>query len=157
MIEVFVKKLSHFQGSLPCYQTLLSSGMDVRACLKKAITLKPGERCLIPTGLVFEIPRGYEIQARPRSGWALRHGISLLNSPGTIDADYRGEIKILLVHLGKSPVRIENQDRIAQLVLCPVLQAELKLVENVSQTERGEGGFGSTERKEDLISNAEEG
>ena len=143
-VRVFVKTLPHFEGSLPRYETLLSSGLDVRACLKENLTLKPQERALIPTGLAFEIPQGYEVQARPRSGWAFRDGLSLLNSPGTIDADYRGEIKILLINLGEKTVTIKNQHRVAQLVLCPVAQAKFQLVEHLSETKRGQGGFGST-------------
>jgi dUTP pyrophosphatase len=101
---------------------------------------------LIPTGLAFSIPKGYEIQARPRSGWAIRDGISLLNTPGTIDADYRGEVKIIVVNLGENEVVIKDQDRVAQLVLCPVLQAEFQEVMDLDETTRGEGGFGSTGR-----------
>ncbi len=120
--------------------------MDVRAQLADAIELLPGRRVLVPTGLCFEIPSGYEIQVRPRSGWALRDGITLLNSPGTIDSDYRGELKIIVVNLGDAPVAIRDQDRIAQLVLCPILQMELRAEACLTQTERGTGGFGSTGR-----------
>lgn len=142
--KVGVKKLVNFKGELPAYQTALASGFDVRAQLDEAMTLYPGERALLPTGLSFEIPPGFEIQARPRSGWAIKQGISVLNTPGTIDADYRGEVKIILCNLGNEPVEIKDQDRIAQLVLCPVWQADLHLVEELSDTARGAGGFGST-------------
>lgn len=145
-IRVQVKLLGHFRGELPKYQSQWASGVDVRAQLSEPISLAPGERTLVPTGLSFAIPEGYEIQARPRSGWALRDGISLANTPGTIDADYRGEVKIILINLGQIPVVIHDQDRIAQLVLCPVLQAEFEVVENLSETARGAGGFGSTGR-----------
>ncbi len=142
---VKIKTLENFKGDLPVYETEFASGIDVRAQLENGeITLKPGERQLIPTGLSFEIPKGYEIQARPRSGWAIKQGISLVNSPGTIDADYRGEVKIILINLGQEDVVIEENHRVAQLVLCPVVQAEFQLNENLSETARGEGGFGST-------------
>jgi len=141
---VKVKRWAHFRGDLPAYQTALASGFDVRAQLEAPIGLAPGERALVPTGLSFEIPPGFEIQARPRSGWAIKQGITLLNTPGTIDADYRGEVKIIVINLGREPVEIGDQDRIAQLVLCPVIQADLQLVEELSMSERGAGGFGST-------------
>lgn len=150
-VKVRVKKLSHFKGEIPRYQSELASGMDVRAQIEVPLTLEPGQRVLVPTGLSFEIPAGFEIQARPRSGWALKEGMGLVNSPGTIDADYRGEVKIILINLGQSPVEIKDQDRIAQLVLCPVLQAELEEVVELSDTLRGEGGFGSTGRRDESI------
>lgn len=143
-VTLKVKKQSHFEGDLPEYKSAGASGFDVRACLKKTLTLKPGERVLVPTGLSFEVPLGFELQARPRSGLALKKGITLLNTPGTIDSDYRGEIKILLINIGKSEVFIENQDRIAQMVLCPVSVATLQFSESLTETKRGEGGFGST-------------
>lgn len=143
-IEVKIKKLANYKGDLPKYQSALASGFDVRAMLDTEMTLKPGERALIPAGLSFEIPAGYEIQARPRSGLAIKEGVSLVNSPGTIDADYRGEVKIIVINLGQQNVVIKDQDRIAQLVLCPVLQAELVDIEELAATERGAGGFGST-------------
>lgn len=136
--------LPNFQGELPRYQSELASGFDVRACLEKEMILKPGERALVPTGLAFEIPAGFEIQARPRSGLAIKQGISLVNTPGTIDADYRGEVKIIVINHGQEPVEIKNQDRIAQLVLCPVVQADFEIVKSLSDTNRGAGGFGST-------------
>jgi dUTP pyrophosphatase len=139
-----VKRLEHYQGDLPAYQTELASGFDVRAQVSSTVVLKPGERAMIPTALSFEIPPGYEIQARPRSGLAAKQGISLVNTPGTIDADYRGEVKIILINLGQEPVEIKNQDRIAQLVLCPVIQAEFEVVDSLGDSARGHGGFGST-------------
>jgi dUTP pyrophosphatase len=145
-IPLKIKKLEHFKGDLPAYQSNLASGFDVRAQMSSSLTLKPGERALVPTALSFEIPAGFEIQARPRSGWALKNGMSLMNTPGTIDADYRGEVKIILVNLGAEPVLVQDQERIAQLVLCPVVQAEFVLSEDLSQSARGAGGFGSTGR-----------
>ena len=139
-----VKCLSHYSGSMPHYESAMASGFDVRACLKASMTIQPSQRVLIPTGLSFEVASGYEIQVRPRSGLALKKGITLLNSPGTIDADYRGEVKIIVIHHGQEPVVIHNQDRIAQLVLCPIVQAEFQFVSHLSTTQRGEGGFGST-------------
>jgi len=143
-IPLKIKTWPHYRGELPKYQSGLASGFDVRAQLEGPVTLRPGERLLIPTGLSFEIPPGFEIQARPRSGWAIKEGVSLVNTPGTIDADYRGEVKIILINLGQKDVVIQDQDRIAQLVLCPVVQAELELVNDLSDTQRGLGGFGST-------------
>jgi dUTP pyrophosphatase len=143
-IPLKVKRLQHFKGDLPAYQSALASGFDVRAQIDETVVLEPGDRALVPTALSFEIPPGYEIQARPRSGWAIKQGISLLNTPGTIDADYRGEVKIILVNMGGEPVEIKDQDRIAQLVLCPVLQAEFEVVDELNATGRGAGGFGST-------------
>ena len=143
-IDVEVKKLRHFKGELPSYETNLASGMDVRAQLERTINVEPGQRVVLPTGLSFAIPEGYEIQARPRSGWALKKGISVLNTPGTIDADYRGEIKIILINLGKDIVEISDQDRVAQLILCPIYQVNFKVVEELKTTIRGNGGFGST-------------
>lgn len=139
-----IKRLAHYQGDLPAYQTELASGFDVRAQVEQTIVLKPGERAMVPTALSFEIPAGFEIQARPRSGLAAKQGISLVNTPGTIDADYRGEVKIILINLGQEAVEIKNQDRIAQLVLCPVIQAEFEVVDDLSASARGAGGFGST-------------
>ena len=144
-IEVKVKVLEHGKGlPLPKYQTELSSGMDMYAAVKENFVLKKGEVEAIPTGLIFSIPKGYEIQIRPRSGLALKHGITCLNTPGTIDADYRGEIKVILANLGKEDFVIKRGMRIAQAVLCPVYQARLKEVEEIDSTERGSGGFGST-------------
>jgi dUTP pyrophosphatase len=143
-IPLKIKRLENFEGTLPAYQTELASGFDVRAQVPASIFLQPGERAMVPTGLSFEIPAGYEIQARPRSGLAAKQGISLVNTPGTIDADYRGEVKIILINLGQEVVEIKNQDRIAQLVLCPVIQAEFEVVDSLGESARGHGGFGST-------------
>lgn len=143
-ITLKVKKLPHFKGELPTYQSPLASGFDIRAQLESPITIKSLERVLIPTGLIFEIPAGFELQVRPRSGLSLKQGLSLPNSPGTIDADYRGEAKIIVINLSQKDVTIETQQRIAQVVLCPVFQARLKWAEKLSDTKRGSGGFGST-------------
>lgn len=145
-MKVKMKTLAHFKGSLPAYQSRGSSGLDVRAQLDKPMVLKPMERALVPTGLSFELPEGFEIQARPRSGWAIKNGMTLLNTPGTIDADYRGEVKIILINLGQESVEIQDQERIAQLVVCPIIQAEMELAVDLNTTERGHGGFGSTGR-----------
>jgi dUTP pyrophosphatase len=143
-VNIRVKTLSHFKGDMPKYETSGASGVDVRAAIKKPIEIQPGERVMIPTGLQVAIPEGYEIQARPRSGHAVKQGMTLLNTPGTIDADYRGEIKIIAINLGQEPITIKDQERIAQLVVCPVIQATFDLVEDLDETVRGEGGFGST-------------
>jgi dUTP pyrophosphatase len=143
-VAVSIKKLPHFRGELPRYESSLASGFDVRARIETEITLKPGERALIATGLAFAVPEGFEIQARPRSGLAIKQGISLVKSPGTIDADYRGEVKLIVINHGLEPVAIKDQDRIAQLVVAPVVQAKFELVDELPSTVRGEGGFGST-------------
>lgn len=143
-VDLFVKRLDHYKGDLPMYQSELASGFDVRAQLDEPICLLPGHRVLVPTALCFAIPPGYELQVRPRSGLALREGMTLLNTPGTIDADYRGEVKILVINLGHEEMVIRDQDRVAQMVLCPIFQAQLKEVSTLSSTERDLGGFGST-------------
>jgi dUTP pyrophosphatase len=145
-VNVLLKKWPHFKGDLPAYQSMGASGFDIRAQLSEIVVLKPNDRAMIPTGLSFEIPLGFEIQARPRSGWAAKEGLTVLNTPGTIDADYRGEVKIILINLGKEPITIKDQDRVAQLVIAPVYLAEFSLVEELGTTERGVGGFGSTGR-----------
>jgi dUTP pyrophosphatase len=146
-VKLKIKKLEHYKGELPAYQTALASGFDVRAQLMGgSLVLKPGERAMVATGLSFEIPPGYEIQSRPRSGLAAKHGISIVNTPGTIDADYRGEVKIILVNLGNEAFEIKDQERIGQLILAPVVQAQFEVVESLSETSRGEAGFGSTGR-----------
>lgn len=129
---------------LPAYATAGASGMDIRAFLKESITLQPLDRALIPTGLFMAIPQGWEVQVRPRSGWAIQRGITCLNSPGTIDADYRGEVKVILINLSKEPQIIEDGDRIAQLVVQPVTKVNWQQVEDLEPTDRGAGGFGST-------------
>jgi len=141
--QIQVKKL-HPDSRIPKYMTELAAGMDICAYLDVAVTIEPEQRCLIPTGLAFAIPAGYEVQVRPRSGLAIKHGIALVNSPGTIDADYRGEISIILINHGSESFTIHSGDRIAQIVVAPVCQAELILVENLSETIRGAGGFGHT-------------
>ena len=144
-MKIKIKTWLHFKGELPAYQSAGASGFDVRAQLEgKTLTLKKGERALVPTALSFEIPLGYEIQARPRSGWAVKQGLTVLNTPGTIDADYRGEVKVILINLGQEDVVIQDQDRCAQLVIAPIYQAKFELVSELSETERGTGGFGST-------------
>lgn len=143
-ITVKVKKLENFKGELPQYESAGASGFDLRACLTAPVKLEPGKRALIPTGLAVEIPLGFEIQIRPRSGWAAKKGIIPVNTPGTIDADYRGEMKVALVNLGEETVEILDQDRMAQAVLCPVYQAEFQEASELSDTARGAGGFGST-------------
>lgn len=129
---------------LPEYKTALSAGMDLQAVLEEPLTLKPLERALVKTGLFIALPEGTEAQVRPRSGLALKKGLSVLNSPGTIDADYRGEIGVILVNLSNEAVEIQPGERIAQLVIASYIQAQWRKVEELGQTERGEGGFGST-------------
>ena len=137
--------LPHFDGlALPRYATEGAAGMDVEAALETDLTLAPGQRMAVPTGLSMAIAAGHEIQVRPRSGLALRHGITVANTPGTIDSDYRGEVKILLVNLGDTPFVITRGMRIAQLVLAPVTRATLEQVDSLEDTDRGSGGFGST-------------
>ncbi len=145
-VNVLLKKWPHFKGDLPAYQSEGASGFDIRAQLSTPFVLNPGERTMVPTGLSFEVPLGFEIQARPRSGWAAKEGLTVLNTPGTIDADYRGEVKIILINLGKEPIAIKDQDRVAQLVIAPVIMANFSLVEELGSTQRGAGGFGSTGR-----------
>lgn len=129
---------------LPRYETEHSAGLDLRAALDEDLTVAPGERVVIPTGLRIEIPVGYEGQVRPRSGLAMKYGLTVLNAPGTIDADYRGEVKVLLVNVGQNAHVLERAERVAQLVVAPVTRVVLEEVEELSETERGEGGFGST-------------
>lgn len=139
-----VKKLGHFKGDLPEYKSEGASGFDIKAQLEQDVVLKPGERAIIPSGLIFEIPPGFELQSRPRSGLALKQGLTVLNSPGTIDSDYRGEVKTLILNTSKKNVTIKDQDRVAQLVLCPVFKAKFIEWDSLSETQRGDGGFGST-------------
>jgi dUTP pyrophosphatase len=139
--------LPHGEGlPAPSYRSEQAAGLDLSAALSDddPLTLRPGERTLIPTGIALEIPAGFEAQVRPRSGLAHKHGVTVLNSPGTIDADYRGEIKVLLINLGNEPVIIRRSDRIAQLVVSPILVVTLKRAESLATTGRGSGGFGST-------------
>jgi dUTP pyrophosphatase len=139
-----VKVTFNSTNELPKYETPLAAGMDVRANIEQQVELKPMERKLIPTGLFMEIPAGYECQVRPRSGLALKKGLTVLNSPGTIDADYRGEVGVILINLSAENVTIEPGERIAQLVFARVEQAVWSIADTLTQTERGAGGFGST-------------
>lgn len=139
-----VKIINQSGFPLPTYETLASAGMDVRAKLDESLTLKPFERALVKTGLFLEIPVGYECQVRPRSGLALKKGITVLNTPGTIDADYRGEVGVILINMSQEPVVIESGERIAQLVFARVEQANWEETTELSSTDRGTGGFGST-------------
>lgn len=139
-----IRIINKSNNPLPAYETGGSAGMDLRAFLSKDIELKPLERKLIPTGLFLEIPEGYEAQLRPRSGLAFKHGISLPNTPATIDSDYRGEIKIALINLSNEVFMVKNGERIAQMIIAKHEKAELIQVEEINETKRGEGGFGST-------------
>ena len=143
MQKILIKKL-HSDVNLPTYETSGSSGMDLQAYISEEIILKPGERKLIPTGLSIAIPENLEIQIRPRSGIAYKKGISVVNTPGTIDSDYRGEIKVLLINLGKEDFIIKKFERIAQMVVCPITKVVLSETNDLPDTIRGEGGFGST-------------
>lgn len=129
---------------IPEYKTSGAAGADVCALIESPVTLEPGKRTIIPTGLFFEIPEGYEIQVRPRSGLAAKYGITVLNTPGTIDCDYRGELKIILINLGNEEFVINNGERIAQIIIAPVIQGDFQITETLSETERGCSGFGST-------------
>ncbi len=139
-----IKIINKSQHELPNYETLASAGMDLRANISEAITLQPLERAIIKTGLFLELPIGFEAQVRPRSGLAAKNGVTVLNAPGTIDADYRGEVGVILVNLSNVPFTIENGERIAQMIIAKHERAEWELVAKLSSTERGEGGFGST-------------
>ena len=143
MIKVLIKKLSH-KAQIPIYKTEGSSGMDLMALTEDKIVIKPNKSALVPTGLSVAIPDDTEIQIRPRSGLAAKSSISVLNTPGTIDSDYRGEIKVILYNHGKEDFLINNKDRIAQMVLVPVIKMNLEETEDLPETIRGEGGFGST-------------
>ncbi|MGL4981143.1 MAG: dUTP diphosphatase [Fusobacteriaceae bacterium] len=144
MEKVSVKIVKENGVLIPQYMTEESAGMDVRALLEESITLKSLERALIPTGIKMEIPKGYEVQVRPRSGLAIKNGVTVLNSPGTIDSDYRGEIKIILVNLSSEPFEIKNGERVAQLVLQKVYQINFEECDELGTTDRSSGGFGST-------------
>ena len=146
MTKILIKRLSK-EVPLPKYETNGSSGMDLAANINDSVDIKPGKTAIIPTGLALSIPKGFEVQIRPRSGLAAKQKISVLNTPGTIDADYRGEIKVILINLGQETFKIEKGFRIAQMVVCPIVQAQLKEVDDLNQTERGKGGFGSTGTK----------
>ena len=143
MVKILVKKF-YKNIKLPIYKTAGSSGMDLVAYIKNKITINPGKTAIIPTGIAIATPKNYEIQIRPRSGLAAKKGITVLNTPGTIDADYRGEIKIILINLSKKSFVVKSGDRIAQMILCPVAKGRLKEVKDLPKTVRGKGGFGST-------------
>ena len=143
MTEILIKRLSK-NIILPKYETSGSSGLDLSANIKTSVKIEPGKTTIIPTGISVSIPKNFEIQIRPRSGLAAKNQISVLNTPGTIDADYRGEIKVILINLSKETFIVENGARIAQMVVCPVIKAKLKEVDSLDNTSRGSGGFGST-------------
>lgn len=143
MTKILIKKVNS-NAVIPKYETPGASGLDLSACLDNKIVIKPGNKELIPTGISLSIPKEFEIQIRPRSGLANRNSISVLNTPGTIDSDYRGEIKVLLFNFGKNDFEVVNGLRVAQMVLCPIAKAELSEVNNLDDTTRGDGGFGST-------------
>ena len=145
MVKLLIKKL-HKNIILPEYKTDGSSGMDLMANVEQTVKILPGEKKIISTGIMVAIPEQYEIQIRPRSGLAAKNGISVLNTPGTIDSDYRGEIKVILINLGKDIFQINKNDRIAQMIVCPIIKVELKEIESLPETVRGEGGFGSTNK-----------
>ncbi|MCW3461966.1 dUTP diphosphatase [Chitinophaga nivalis] len=144
MADIIVKIINKSDNELPAYATADAAGMDLRAHLETAVTLQPLERTLIPTGLFIELPAGYEAQIRPRSGLAIKQGITLLNTPGTIDADYRGEIKLIVINLSNEPQTIHPADRVAQMVIAPFVQVVMEPVAVLSETVRGTGGFGHT-------------
>ena len=145
MVSVAVKRLSHNTDlPLPGYESAAAAGMDLPAAIESDLIMAPGERVLVPTGLAIALPEGYEAQVRPRSGLALQNGVTVLNSPGTVDADYRGEAKVILVNLSNCDFIIQRGMRIAQMVIAPVLQVSMKDVDVLPKTARGEGGFGST-------------
>jgi len=144
-VEIRIRRLPHAEGlPLPAYATDGASGADLCAAVDEELIIRPGERVAVPTGLVLEIPDGHEGQVRPRSGLAIKAGLTIVNAPGTIDSDYRGELNVLMVNLGSSPVSINRGDRIAQLVVAPVTRASFIETEDLTASERGEGGFGST-------------
>ena len=143
MVKILVKKFDK-NIKLPTYKTSGSSGMDLVAHIKNKITIKPGKTAMISTGIAVAIPKNYEIQIRPRSGLAAKKSISVLNTPGTVDSDYRGEIKIILINLSQESFVVKSGDRVAQMILCPIVRAKLKEIKNLPNTIRGKGGFGST-------------
>jgi dUTP pyrophosphatase len=144
MNSITINIINNSTNQLPAYETTGSSGMDLRANLQEPVKLQPMQRALIPTGLFIELPLGYEAQVRPRSGLAVKHGITCLNSPGTIDSDYRGEIKVVLINLSDETFTINHGERIAQMIIQPVTKAEWQIVKVLNESKRGEGGFGHT-------------
>lgn len=144
-MNISIKRLPHAGYlPLPAYETPSSAGMDIRAALTEPLVIHPGQRVLIPTGLQMALPHGFEAQIRPRSGLAIKNGITMLNSPGTIDADYRGEVKVIAINHGSEPFTVSHGDRIAQMVIAPIVQAQIVEVSDLDETQRGSGGFGST-------------
>ena len=145
MVTLKIRTLPHFTGlPLPAYQSEQAAGLDLPAAVEEPLLLSPGRRAAVPTGLALELPKGYEAQVRPRSGLALKQGVTVLNSPGTVDADYRGEVKVILINLGEEDFLIERGMRIAQLVVAPVTQARIEVAAELEESGRGAGGFGST-------------
>ncbi len=144
MNKISVKCIAKSGAVVPEYKTAGAAGADICALIPEPVTIEKGSVAIIPTGLFFEIPEGYEIQVRPRSGLAAKNGVTVLNTPGTIDSDYRGEIKVILINLGKEDFVINSGDRIAQILIAPVTQASFEITDSLSETERGSGGFGST-------------
>ena len=145
MVTLKIRTLPHFTGlPLPAYQSEQAAGLDLPAAVGEPLLLAPGRRAAVPTGLALELPKGYEAQVRPRSGLALKQGVTVLNSPGTVDADYRGEVKVILINLGEEDFLIERGMRIAQLVVAPVTQARIEVAAELEESGRGAGGFGST-------------
>ena len=145
MVTLKIRTLPHFAGlPLPAYQSEQAAGLDLPAAVEEPLLLSPGRRAAVPTGLALELPEGYEAQVRPRSGLALKQGVTVLNSPGTVDADYRGEVKVILINLGEEDFLIERGMRIAQLVVAPVTQARIEVAAELEESGRGAGGFGST-------------
>ncbi len=143
-IVVEVSRLPGTEGHLPVYATAHAAGADLMAAVKEPLTIDPGKRAMIPTGIAIALPAGYEAQVRPRSGLAARHGVTVLNTPGTIDADYRGEIQVILINLGDLPFVVEPKARIAQLIVAPVSRIQWQATDTLAATARGDGGFGST-------------
>ena len=144
MTNINIKVVAKKGAKLPLYKTSGAAGADICALLEKPLVIESGKSAMVPTGLFFEIPEGYEVQIRPRSGLAAKNGVTVLNTPGTIDSDYRGEINVILINLGDKPFTVNNGDRIAQMLVAPVIQAEFSVVTSLDETERGAGGFGST-------------
>ena len=144
MTKINIKVVAKEGAKLPLYKTSGAAGADICALLEKPLVIESGKTAMVPTGLFFEIPQGYEVQIRPRSGLAAKNGVTVLNTPGTIDSDYRGEINVILINLGDKPFTVNSGDRIAQMLVAPVIQADFSIVSSLEETERGAGGFGST-------------
>lgn len=144
MTKINIKVVAKEGAKLPLYKTSGAAGADICALLEKPLVIESGKSAMVPTGLFFEIPQGYEVQIRPRSGLAAKNGVTVLNTPGTIDSDYRGEINVILINLGNKPFTVNSGDRIAQMLVAPVTQADFSIVSSLEETERGAGGFGST-------------